>query len=146
MKTASDVVNLVEKTANEFTSSNTSNKTSTVKNTERDYCDNPATDKTYFAGLLTEENFPGYTIDRDVSAQVYDPSAHCACYPISYIFKKDGVPVLAVFIIKDSQYTTMPAVGSYNVLDDNNIKYIRFFIGWQNEKSYVLNRVRENLK
>ncbi len=121
-------------------------KTAPSAVSKNNYEKNPATDENYFAQLITEENFPGYTIERSVSPSVFDSSAHPSCFPISYLFKKDGRNVLAVLIIKDNQYRAMIAVGTYQILDDNNIPYIRFFKGWQNEKNYVLNRIKENLK
>ncbi len=113
---------------------------------KNNYEKNPATDENYFTQLITEANFPEYTIERSVSPSVFDSSAHPSCFPISYLFKKDGRNVLAVLIMKDNQYRAMIAVGTYQILDEQNIPYIRFFKGWQNEKDYVLNRIRENLK
>ena len=40
----------------------------------------------------------------------------------------------------------MIARGSYAVLEDNDIPYIRFFKGFANQEEYVLERVRNALK
>lgn len=109
------------------------------------YDNNFDTGDDYFAGLITAENFPDYAIERNVHPSVFDASAHPSCYPISYLFKKDGEPVLAVLVMNSNQYRAMTAKGTYQVLENNGIKYIRFFKGMKNEKSYVLGRIRENL-
>ncbi|MBR6644827.1 MAG: hypothetical protein IKL21_03570 [Clostridia bacterium] len=123
--------------------SETSAEVNTVKKSEQKF--NPSTDENYFAGLLTEENFPGYTIERSVKLDTFDASAHPKCFPITFLFKKNGAPVLAVFIMNEPQRHTMPVFGSSVILDDNKIRYIRFYKGWENERSYVLNRIKENL-
>lgn len=123
--------------------SETSAGVNTVKKFEQKF--NPSTDENYFAGLLTEENFPGYTIERSVKLDTFDASAHPKCFPITFLFKKNGAPVLAVFIMNEPQRHTMPVFGSSVILDDNKIRYIRFYKGWENERSYVLNRIKENL-
>ena len=104
------------------------------------------TDDSYFASLLTEEKFPGYSISTNVHAQNFDASAHPSCYPISYLFSNGSQPVLAVLVMNTNQYRSMIARGTYKVLDDNGIPYIRFFKGMENESGYVINRIRENLR
>lgn len=103
------------------------------------------TDENYFAQLLTEENFQGYTVERNVHVQRFDPGAHPACYPVSFLFLKDSVPVLAVLVMQTNQWRAMIAKGSYEVLDNHQIPYIRFFKEFNNEETYVLDRVREAL-
>lgn len=109
------------------------------------YANNHNTGDEYFAQLITESEFPGYTIERNVHPSVFDSSAHPKCFPISYLFRLNGEPKLAVFVMQTNQYKAMIAQGSYDILCDNNIHYIRFFKGMKNEKTYVLNRIRENL-
>lgn len=109
------------------------------------YANNHNTGDEYFAQLITESEFPGYTIERNVHPSVFDGSAHPKCFPISYLFRLNGEPKLAVFVMQTNQYKAMIAQGSYDILCDNNIHYIRFFKGMKNEKSYVINRIRENL-
>ncbi len=99
----------------------------------------------YFAEFLTEENFPGYTITANVHPQTIDSSAHPACYPVSFMFSKDSKPVLAVLVIGINQRRAMIAKGTYKVLDDNGIPYIRFYKGMKNEKKYAIGRINENL-
>lgn len=103
------------------------------------------TNEDYFDKLVTQENFPDYTIEKNIHPSVFDSNAHPKCFPITYLFKKYGDPVLAIFLMRTCQYRSMPAEGSYTILTDNNIKYIRFFKGMKNEESYVINRIKENL-
>ncbi len=104
------------------------------------------TDDSYFDSLITEASFPGYAVTKNVSAKTFDAAAHPSCYPISYLFSKNSKPVLAVFVMNKNQYRSMIARGTYKVLDDCGVTYIRFFKGMENERGYVLNRIRENLK
>ena len=103
------------------------------------------TDTDYFDKIITEDAFPGYTIERNVRPSRYDSSAHPSCFPVTYLFSRGGVPVLAVFIMQTNQYRSMIARGTYKILDDNAIPYIRFFKGYRNEANYVINRIKENL-
>lgn len=99
----------------------------------------------YFDSLITEDSFPGYRIERNVHAKVFDENAHPCCYPITYLFFKNNKPVLAVFLMNSNQYRAMISKGSYQVLESHGIKYIRFFRNCKNERDYVINRIKENL-
>lgn len=125
--------------------STASNSTTVTSEDESPYANNHNTGDEYFAQLITESEFPGYTIERNVHPSVFDNSSHPKCFPISYLFRLNGEPKLAVFVMQTNQYKAMIAKGSYDILFDNDIHYIRFFKGMENEKSYVLNRIRENL-
>ena len=104
------------------------------------------TSDSYFSSLIVPENFPGYTITANVHARNFDPCAHPSCYPISYLLANASGPVLAVLVMNTNQYRSMIAKGTYSVLNANGIPYIRFFRSMENERSYVLNRIRENLR
>jgi len=99
----------------------------------------------HFAGIITDDKFPGYTIERSVHANTFDASAHPRCYPITYLFRKDGAPVLAVLVMNRDQSRAMIAVGTYQVLDAGRIPYIRFYKGMENREDYVIGRIRDNL-
>lgn len=120
--------------------------------TSRTFTSAPFVQKTYntgdshFASLITEANFPGYSISNNVHAKNFDASAHPSCYPISYLLSNGSQPVLAVLVMNKNQYRSMIAKGTYKVLDDNGIPYIRFFKGMENESGYVINRIKENLR
>ncbi len=104
------------------------------------------TGDSYFASLITEANFPGYSISTAVHAKSFDATSHPSCYPISYLLSNGSQPVLAVLVMNKNQYRSMIAKGTYKVLDDNGIPYIRFFKGMENESGYVINRIKENLR
>lgn len=110
------------------------------------YKNNNCFDDQYFAELLNEENFPGYTVERNVHPSLFDESAHKKCYPVTFLFKKDSTPVLAVMVMKMNQRTAMIARGTYWILEDKGIPYLRFYREMLNEKEYVLERVRDQLE
>ncbi len=145
---------VVDKVVDEFLptqKTSTTNTTPFVNNysvpsqSTKMYPNNHNTGDEYFAALLTPSNFPGYSIEKNVHPNIFDSSAHPKCFPITYLFKKDGENKLAVFIMRDNQYKSMIARGSYDVLDNCGIRYIRFFKGMENKESYVLSRIKENL-
>ncbi len=99
----------------------------------------------YFEAMITEDKFPGYTIERSVKPVVFDAEAYPKCYPITYLFRKNDTPVLAVMVMNKNQSRAMISVGTYRILDANGIKYIRFYKGMENKESYVIDRIRNNL-
>ena len=116
-----------------------------TKSYDSDYQNNFNFDDEYFARIINVVNFPECTFERDVHPSVYDFNAHPSCLPVTIMIKKGGTPVLAVMIMKENQRNAMIARGTYSILEDNGIKYIRFYREMPNEKYYVINRVRENL-
>ncbi len=104
-----------------------------------------AESSTYFSFIINKADFSGYTVETDVHPNVFDPSAHPKCFPITYLFKKDGEPVLAVLLMFRDQYRAMIAKGTYEVLDSRGIKYLRFYREMSNEESYVIDRIKDNL-
>lgn len=95
--------------------------------------------------FITEDNFEGYTIERNVHPSRFDPDAHPSCFPISYLFKKEGQPVLAVLFMGTNQYRSMIARGTYKILKDKGIFFIRFFKSYENNKDYVIDRIKSYL-
>jgi|GEM_PF-1702164 len=112
---------------------------------EPDYAKVYDTDESYFAEIITDEEFEDYTIERSVHPGELDGSAHPSCLPISYLFSRDGEAELAVLIMNSNQRRAMIANGTYRVLDEKRIPYIRFYKGMKNERTYVLDRIRDNL-
>ncbi len=110
-----------------------------------DYSNNYNTGESYFDTIVNVANFPGYEIVKNVHPTMLDSSAHPSCYNVSYMFYNNGTPVLAVLLMNTNQYRSMCANGTYDVLDNKGIRYIRFFKGMKNEHSYVVNRIKENL-
>ena len=114
-------------------------------NVDTMYANDHDWDDDYFAGIINEDTLPGYTVERNVHPRVFDFQAHPKCYPITFLIKKDGRPVLAVMVMRMDQMKAMISRGTYSILEDNGITYIRFFREMLNEESYVLNRVKEYL-
>ena len=135
------------KTAQQFDNAAARNSNSTQTQTSSSFVQKAYdTGDSYFASLITEASFPGYSITKNVYAKTLDASAHPSCYPISYLFSNGSQPVLAVLVMNKNQYRSMIARGTYKVLEDKGIPYIRFFKGMENESSYVINRIKENLR
>ncbi len=147
-----DVKEVIEKAADTIQKSVPAQTTQSQTYTPAPAATTPVSAKTYntgdsyFASLITQANFPGYTITTNVHANTFDAGAHPSCYPISYLFSNGSQPVLAVLVMNKNQYRSMIARGTYKVLEDNGIPYIRFFKGMENESGYVINRIRDNLR
>ena len=58
---------------------------------------------------ITNDNFPSYTIEKNIHPNRFDSSAHPSCMPISYLFSLSGKPVLAVLFMNTNQYRAMIA-------------------------------------
>lgn len=110
-----------------------------------DYSNSYNTGEDYFDSIVNTANFPQYDISKNVHPTALDQSAHPSCYNVTYMFYKDGTPVLAVLLMNTNQYRSMCAKGTYEALNKRGISYIRFFKGMKNEHSYVVNRIKENL-
>lgn len=110
-----------------------------------DYSNSYDTGESYFDTIVNVANFPEYEIVKNIHPTMLDGNAHPSCYNISYMFYKNGTPVLAVLLMNTNQYRSMCANGTYEVLDNHKIKYIRFFKGMKNEPSYVINRIKNNI-
>ena len=110
-----------------------------------DYSNCYDTGEDYFDNIVNKMNFPECEIVKNVHPTMLDATAHPSCYNVTYMMYKNGTPVLAVLLMNTNQYRSMCANGTYEVLDNHGIKYIRFFKGMKNEHSYVVNRIKENL-
>lgn len=102
-------------------------------------------DDEYFAGIINSMNLPGYTVERNVHPSVFDINAHPKCYPVTFMIKQSGQPILAVMIMKINQANAMISRGTYSILEDQGIRYIRFFREMLNDSTYVIERVKQNL-
>ncbi len=91
------------------------------------------------------DSIEGITYREDVSAKEIDASAHPAAKPVAFIVSKDDVPVLAIAVVANNTYRSMPVKGTQMLLEEKNIKYIRFFVECENNPGYVSVRIRENL-
>ena len=142
---ANEVVNEVKNQVGSAQSTPQSNTQTVQCDDYVDFSNSYNTDENYFDNIVNAVTFPEYEIQKNVHPSTLDANAHPSCYYVTYMFCKNGAPVLAVLLMNTNQYRSMCANGTYEVLDNNGIRYIRFFKGMKNERDYVVNRIRENL-
>lgn len=94
---------------------------------------------------IISRNFPDYEVRRNLPASELMSDCHPACTPIQFMFYKDGAPVLAVVLVRENNYRGMNVLGTKKICDAKNIKYIRFYHEYENNETYVVNRIRDNL-
>jgi hypothetical protein len=96
-----------------------------------------------FEKYFDNSYFSDYEIARDVEPTYF--GAHRKCKPVQFLFKKNGKDTLAVAIVT---YTSIshPAVRSVKErCEAQNLKYLRFIVGYPNKEHYVVRRVLEEL-
>ena len=105
----------------------------------------PVTDRTaYFADVIAR-NFPDLEVRQNYPAREMDPLCHPKCAPVTFMFFKNGAPVLAVALVRTNNYRGMNVKATQQICFDRGIRYIRFYHEFKNEETYVVNRIRENL-
>ena len=104
-----------------------------------------ATDQFAKFDRVISENFAGYEVKRNAPASELKPGCHPSCKPISFLFYKDGSPVLAVVLVRTNTYRGMNVVATKNICDELGIRYIRFYEEYNTEESYIINRIKDNL-
>ena len=124
---------------------NVTNETSLQGEKSSSFANNFNRDNDYFAGIINKDSFPEYSIEQNVHPSVFDKNAHPKCFTITFLIKQDDRPVLAILIMQCNQMKAMIARGTYSILDNKGIPYIRFYREMLNERNYVFNRVKEHL-
>ncbi len=94
---------------------------------------------------IIKANFADYEVRSNVSASELDSSAHPKCKPVSFMFYRDGAPVLAVVLVRANTHRGMNVIGTKQIVEAKGIKYLRFYEEYDNEESYVVNRIKQNL-
>ncbi len=94
---------------------------------------------------IISRNFADCEVIRNLPARELAPSCHPACTPVQFMFYTNGVPSLAVVLVKENTYRGMNVIGTKKICEDLNIRYIRFYHEYENAEDYVVNRIRENL-
>ena len=94
---------------------------------------------------IIKANFADCEVRSNVSASELDSSAHPKCKPVSFMFYKNGVPVLAVVLVRANTHRGMNVIGTKQIVEAKGIKYLRFYEEYDNEESYVVNRIKQNL-
>lgn len=94
---------------------------------------------------IIKANFADYEVRSNVSASELDASAHPKCKPVSFMFYRDGAPVLAVVLVRANTHRGMNVIGTKKIIEEKGIKYLRFYEEYDNEENYVVNRIKQNL-
>lgn len=94
---------------------------------------------------IIKANFADYEVRSNVSASELDSSAHPKCKPVSFMFYRDASPVLAVVLVRANTHRGMNVIGTKQIVEAKGIKYLRFYEEYDNEESYVVNRIKNNL-
>ncbi len=94
---------------------------------------------------IIARNFADCEVRRNLPARELDPACHPACTPVQFMFYKNGAPSLAVVLVKENTYRGMNVIGTKNICDRLNIRYIRFYHEYENAEEYVVNRIKDNL-
>lgn len=96
--------------------------------------------------VIISRNFADCEVRRNVPAAELKPGCHPACTPIQFLFFKNSEPVLAVVLVRTNNYRGRNVVATKDICAEKGIKYIRFYHEYENEESYVVNRIKENLQ
>lgn len=117
------------------------------KNTSVYDVPNPRSDAQLFADFkrLISENFPEYDVRYDVAVSELKPGAHPACIPVRFLFCKGGQQVLAILFVNKNNYGGRNVKGTFEACSAIGLKYVRFFVNYANEDSYVVQRIKDNL-
>ncbi len=94
---------------------------------------------------IIARHFADCTVRKNVPAAELKPDCHPACTPVQYMFYRDGRPVLAIVLVSRRTYNGMNVKGTKMICENLGINYERFYNDMENEESYVVNRIRENL-
>lgn len=94
---------------------------------------------------IVQANFKEYKIYYQVPASALEASAHPACEPITFLFEKDGVQQLALFVVRENNYRGMNVQGSKDICYDRGIPWIQLFEEYANDDDYVVAYLRHYL-
>ena len=94
---------------------------------------------------IISRNFADCEVKRNLPASALDSGCHPACTPVQFMFYEDGEPVLAVVLVRTNTYRGRNVLGTKEICEKLGIRYIRFYEEYENEESYVVNRIKENL-
>ncbi len=97
-----------------------------------------------FDDIITR-NFSDWEVKRNLPASALMSDCHPACTPVQFMFYKDSEPVLAVVLVKTNNYKGMNVLGTKRICDAKNIPYLRFYHEFDNNESYVVDRIRKHL-
>lgn len=102
-------------------------------------------DFAYFQDLYLR-NFPEYEIRTNVPADQIDPSIQTVSLPVTFLFCRDGKPLLAVLLMDphqdfDHRYSRV----TERACRAKGLPFLRYFLTWRNDADYVVSRTRAGL-
>lgn len=119
----------------------------TVVDEEPDYTPTPAMSPLELESRIENalDEIAGITYEKNVPATKFNAGAHPKAKPVSFLVNKDGASKLAIVVVNKNTYRSRPVTGTMELVEANGINYIRFFTERENNHSYIVNRINENL-
>jgi hypothetical protein len=93
----------------------------------------------YFTQLITT-HFKGYTLKRNIRITTKTPSV-----PASYVLYKSKKPVLAIILCSSRIYNMPKIENTMEACKKQGIPVQRYFTEFENDKEYVINRIKSAL-
>lgn len=98
----------------------------------------------HFSAII-DECFAGYEVKKNLPASALQPGCHPACTPVQFMFYKNGLPAVAVVLVRENNYRGMNVIAAKQICESQGITYVRFYEEYANEKSYVVDRINKFL-
>ena len=76
---------------------------------------------------VIEERLPDADVSYMVHPSTFDSCVHPDALPIHFLFKKDGVPAVAVVAVTENGYKTPLVLETAMCCEDNGIEYVRVY-------------------
>lgn len=96
-------------------------------------------EETYFAGIL-KTHFKEYTVKRNVKISMKSPAV-----PATFVLYKKERPVLAIILCSSRVYNYDKIENTMEACKQQKIPIQRYFTEFENEKEYVIKRIRKEL-
>ncbi len=95
-----------------------------------------------FYALLCSE-FSGYTINRHVPSQPFGASQYAGDFTFGLYL--DGVPKLFIMLVPKNKYQNRPYAHAKDASLNNGIPFQFYFLHFENNRDYVINRIKSVL-
>ncbi len=95
----------------------------------------------YFEDLI-RKNLPEITVEKNVPVETLGQETPVKRADIDLMLKKDGKPMLAIFLVPKNLYRLTKYINSMNICEDAGIPAIRFMKEFSNEPAYVTGRIK----
>ena len=109
---------------------------------------------------VIQERLPEEEVSYMVHPSVFAPSTRQDALPIHFLFKKNGVPKVAVVAVTENGYRTPKVIATQLACDFNNVEYVRVYADgsyadWMEDganpdtvefcKNWLVQKIRKNL-